>query len=90
MRLVEVLIPDGKRGSVLEVLDAEEIDYAVWHKIGRGDFEAVVQVPYYAVLFMSSRCTTSWHTLLIKFFSWLTTSTPIFISSTIPRTIFQI
>ncbi|AKB67843.1 hypothetical protein [Methanosarcina mazei] len=45
MRLVEVLIPEGKKDSVLEALDSEEIDYAVWNETGRGDFEAVVQFP---------------------------------------------
>lgn len=45
MRLVEVLIPKGKRDSVLKTLDAEDIDYAVWQETGRGDFEAVVQFP---------------------------------------------
>lgn len=45
MRLVEVLIPEGKKDSVLEALDSEEIDYAVWNETGRGDFEAVIQFP---------------------------------------------
>lgn len=45
MRLVEVLIPKGKRDSVLKTLDTEEIDYAVWNETGRGDFEALVQFP---------------------------------------------
>ncbi|WP_410509783.1 TIGR00341 family protein [Methanosarcina hadiensis] len=45
MRLVEVLIPKGKRDSVLKTLDAEGIDYAAWQETGRGDFEAVVQFP---------------------------------------------
>lgn len=45
MRLVQVLIPEGKRESVLSVLDNEQIDYAVWDETGRGDFEALVQFP---------------------------------------------
>ncbi|WP_410507478.1 TIGR00341 family protein [Methanosarcina hadiensis] len=45
MRLVQVLIPAGKRKSVLEVLDKEQIDYVVWDETGRGDFEALVQFP---------------------------------------------
>lgn len=45
MRLVQVLIPVGKRESVLAVLDKEQIDYAVWDETGRGDFEALVQFP---------------------------------------------
>lgn len=45
MRLVQVLIPKGKRDSVLKALDAEEIDYAAWNETGRGDFEALVQFP---------------------------------------------
>ena len=45
MRLVQVLIPNGKRDSVLKALDVEEIDYAVWNETGRGDFEALVEFP---------------------------------------------
>jgi hypothetical protein len=45
MRLVQVLIPNGTRESVLEVLDGEAIDYAVWEETGRGDFEALVSFP---------------------------------------------
>jgi len=45
MRLVQVLIPEGKRASVLEALDEEAIDYAVFDEVGRGDFEAMVQFP---------------------------------------------
>ncbi len=45
MRLVQVLIPKGKRESVLEVLDTEQIDYAVWDETGRRNFEALVQFP---------------------------------------------
>lgn len=45
MRLVQVLIPEGKREPVLAVLDDEQIDYAVWDETGRGDFEALVQFP---------------------------------------------
>ncbi|WP_126664401.1 TIGR00341 family protein [Haloterrigena salifodinae] len=45
MRLVQVLIPDGSRESVLGALDEEGIDYAVFEEVGRGDFEAMVQFP---------------------------------------------
>jgi uncharacterized hydrophobic protein (TIGR00341 family) len=45
MRIVQVLIPVGKREPVLAVLDDEKIDYAVWDETGRGDFEALVQFP---------------------------------------------
>ena len=45
MRLVQVLIPVGKREPVLAVLDDEQIDYAVWDETGRGEFEALVQFP---------------------------------------------
>ncbi|WP_408958926.1 TIGR00341 family protein [Natrinema sp. 74] len=45
MRLVQVLIPDGNRRSVIETLDDREIDYAVFEETGRGDFEALVQFP---------------------------------------------
>ena len=45
MRLVQVLIPEGKRASVLSALNGEGIDYAVFDETGRGDFEAMVQFP---------------------------------------------
>ncbi len=45
MRIVQVLIPVGKREPVLAVLDDEGIDYAVWDETGRKDFEALVQFP---------------------------------------------
>jgi uncharacterized hydrophobic protein (TIGR00341 family) len=45
MRLVQVLIPEGYRTPVLEALDEEGIDYAVFEEVSRGDFEAMVQFP---------------------------------------------
>ncbi|MFC7226466.1 TIGR00341 family protein [Salinirubellus salinus] len=45
MRLIQVLIPEGTRETVLEALDEEGIDYAVFDEVGRGDFEAMVQFP---------------------------------------------
>ncbi|MGQ5514793.1 TIGR00341 family protein [Halococcus saccharolyticus] len=45
MRLVQVLIPNGTRESVLTALDEEGIDYAVWEETGRGDFEALLSFP---------------------------------------------
>jgi uncharacterized hydrophobic protein (TIGR00341 family) len=45
MRLVQVLIPEGTRSQVLDALDEEGIDYAVFDEVGRGDFEAMVQFP---------------------------------------------
>ena len=45
MRLVQVLVPDGARTAVLDELDAEGIDYAVFEETGRGEFEALVQFP---------------------------------------------
>ena len=45
MRLVQVLIPEGNRSSVVEALDDQGIDYAVFDEVGRGDFEAMVQFP---------------------------------------------
>ncbi|WP_277552712.1 TIGR00341 family protein [Halobaculum limi] len=45
MRLVQVLIPEGKRASVVETLDELGIDYALFDEVGRGDFEAMVQYP---------------------------------------------
>jgi uncharacterized hydrophobic protein (TIGR00341 family) len=45
MRLVQVLIPAGNRESVLDALDEQGVDYAVFEEVGRGDFEAMVQFP---------------------------------------------
>jgi len=45
MRLVQVLIPEGTREAVLDVLDDDGVDYAVFEEVGRGDFEAMVQFP---------------------------------------------
>jgi hypothetical protein len=45
MRIVQVLIPNGKREPVLTLLEDENIDYAVWEETGRRDFEALVQFP---------------------------------------------
>ncbi|WP_459191881.1 TIGR00341 family protein [Halosimplex sp. J119] len=45
MRLVQVLIPEGNRTPVLDALDEQGIDYAVFDEVGRGDFEAMVQFP---------------------------------------------
>ncbi|MFC7099003.1 TIGR00341 family protein [Halobaculum marinum] len=45
MRLVQVLIPEGARAPVLDALDGEGIDYALFDEVGRGDFEAMVQFP---------------------------------------------
>ncbi|MFO7926022.1 TIGR00341 family protein [Natronomonas sp.] len=45
MRLVQVLIPEGTRSAVLDTLDGQGIDYAVFEEVGRGDFEAMVQFP---------------------------------------------
>ncbi|QLG50250.1 TIGR00341 family protein [Natrinema halophilum] len=45
MRLVQVLVPDGNRESVIAALDEQGIDYAVFEETGRGEFEAMVQFP---------------------------------------------
>jgi len=45
MRFVEVLVPTGKRGAVLELLDAEGVDYAVTPETGRPEYVAVVTFP---------------------------------------------
>ncbi|WP_284011450.1 TIGR00341 family protein [Haloarcula pelagica] len=45
MRLVQILIPQGSRSAILEALDEEGIDYAVFDEVGRGEFEAMVQFP---------------------------------------------
>ncbi|RBI58955.1 TIGR00341 family protein [halophilic archaeon] len=45
MRLVQVMIPEGRRDSVLAALDGQDIDYAVVEETGRGEFEALVSFP---------------------------------------------
>jgi uncharacterized hydrophobic protein (TIGR00341 family) len=45
MRLVQVLVPEGRTEPVLDALDGQDIDYAVFPEIGRGEFEAMVQFP---------------------------------------------
>ncbi|WP_327051604.1 TIGR00341 family protein [Halomicrococcus gelatinilyticus] len=45
MRLVQVMVPEGERDSVLAVLDGEGIDYALVEETGRGEFEALVSFP---------------------------------------------
>lgn len=45
MRLVQVLIPEGRRESIIDVLDDEGIDYVLFEETGRGDFEAQVSFP---------------------------------------------
>ncbi|WP_440991793.1 TIGR00341 family protein [Haloarchaeobius baliensis] len=45
MRLVQVLIPTGTRQTVLEALDSQGIDYAVFDEVQREEFEAMVQFP---------------------------------------------
>jgi uncharacterized hydrophobic protein (TIGR00341 family) len=45
MRLVQVLVPEGKTEGVLEALEGEGIDYALFEERGRGEFEAMVQFP---------------------------------------------
>mgnify|MGYP006270609639 CR=1 FL=1 len=45
MRLVQILIPEGRRAAALAVLDAEAVDYVVFDETSRSDFEALVQFP---------------------------------------------
>ena len=45
MRLVQLLVPEGTRAGVLESLDEQGVDYALFEEVGRGDFEAMVQFP---------------------------------------------
>jgi uncharacterized hydrophobic protein (TIGR00341 family) len=45
MRLVQVLVPEGNRSSVVDTLDEQGIDYALFDEVGRGEFEAMVQFP---------------------------------------------
>ncbi len=45
MRLVQILVPKGKREAVLDQLDSEGIDFAVSDETGRRNFEAIVHFP---------------------------------------------
>ena len=45
MRLVQVLVPRGKRDAVLDALDEEGVDYAVFDETGRTEFSALVTFP---------------------------------------------
>ncbi|WP_435183122.1 TIGR00341 family protein [Halobellus sp. EA9] len=45
MRLVQVMVPTGKREAVLDVLDDEEVDYAVSDETSGRDYTAVVTFP---------------------------------------------
>jgi len=45
MRLIQVLIPTGTRQAVLETLDEQGIDYAVFDEVSRGEFEAIAHIP---------------------------------------------
>lgn len=45
MRLVQILVPEGARESIVASLDDEGVDYAMWEETGRGDFEAVISFP---------------------------------------------
>ncbi|MFB6148774.1 MAG: TIGR00341 family protein [Halobacteriales archaeon] len=45
MRLVQVTVPAGKRGAVLETLDDEEIDYVVTEETSGQEFTAVIWFP---------------------------------------------
>lgn len=45
MRLVEVMIPAGKRETVLRVLDDEGIDYALTEEVSGREYTAVVSFP---------------------------------------------
>ncbi len=45
MRLVQVLVPRGKRDAVLGALDEEGVDYAVFDETGRTEFSALVTFP---------------------------------------------
>ncbi len=45
MRLVEILVPTGKKQAVIDVLDDEEIDYVVTPESSNRSFAAVVTFP---------------------------------------------
>ncbi|WP_256545991.1 TIGR00341 family protein [Halobellus inordinatus] len=45
MRLVQVMVPTGKREAVLGVLDEEDVDYAVSDETSGRDYTAVVTFP---------------------------------------------
>jgi len=45
VRLVQVVVPSGKRGAVLDRLDEEDIDYVVTDETSSREYDAVVSFP---------------------------------------------
>ncbi len=45
MRYIEITIPDGQRRAVLDVLEAEGVDYIVSDEVGRQEHDAAVRFP---------------------------------------------
>ncbi|MEA1931819.1 MAG: TIGR00341 family protein [Euryarchaeota archaeon] len=45
MRLIQTLIPEGKRETVIEILDAEEIEFAMTSETSTSGFSDIVYIP---------------------------------------------
>ncbi len=45
MRLIQTLVPDGKRETVIDILETEEIDYAMTTESSRSGFSDIVYIP---------------------------------------------
>jgi len=45
MRLIQTLVPEGKRQLVIDLLEDAEIDYAMTSETSRGDYSDIVYIP---------------------------------------------
>ena len=45
MRLIQTLVPEGKRETVVEILEAEEIDFAMTTETSGNEFSDIVYIP---------------------------------------------
>ncbi|WP_185903269.1 TIGR00341 family protein [Halonotius terrestris] len=45
MRLIQTLVPEGKRQTVIEILEAAEIDFAMTEETSRSDYSDIVYIP---------------------------------------------
>jgi len=45
MRLIQALVPEGKRQLVIDLLEDAEIDYAMSAETSRGDYSDIVYIP---------------------------------------------
>ena len=45
MRLIQTLIPEGKRDTVVDILDAEEVDFAITEESSESDYSDILYIP---------------------------------------------